>query len=945
MKTIIIAGLLLFFQLTMLAQTPLAEKLYFQADSMMSSGDLNRAATAWSAYLKVAEAKRKGIAYSKLGACYFNLYENDSAIKYMNLSIAEKSKDSAPTDTTFLKDHAILGFIYRYELRELRKALRHYEAERRIIETNPELVTQGQRYQNFYNLATTNRLLEDFNRALNYAYSALDASRNDPDAKPYHQANCYAVIANALNNIGRFEEAVRYYDLKINSNIEQNGPKSATLALDYYNQGVNLNDLNKPGEAITVFNKALRLIRSGDEDLESSIYIGIATAFRLKSDANKTITFLEKAIAISPELSEDRALAYRQYALLHENNGQFDEALEKYQQAFKALIPGYNRTELKDSPEIFNLTSDPLAFELLSYQARCWLMKYRATQLLTALQNAHTSYEKLDKLTDSFRKNYVLESSRLHFQKKNHSNYEKTIEVVYELYHATEDPSYLAEAWLLIEQNKSLLLLENVLIAEKFNDLGIPDSIQDNMAGYSKALLSAQKSLNSCEVDQSCSQDSIIAIRQKITTHEELLRASRRLIETNFPEYHSFASSDELKTLADLKAELGEQQLLLNYFAGEDYYYFIATSKEFTRIGRVQRSKTFDQNLYSFLDEISGRTLQDISLKQAYQNYVTSAYALYSKLLKDLLESSHFNELIIIPDGSLAGVPFEALISQMPDSENTAFNSLNYLIKSQKVNYGFSATLWARNMQLHQRPLKLDVTAFGTSLSSNKAGLARLDAVKEEFTAIAKIKGSKLFSDEQATVSNFRSTVGEAPMIHLALHNLNDYENPLNSQLIFNRDESSGNGSLFLYDIFNMKMKPSLVVLSGCETGVGKWQKGEGTYHMGRAFLFHGNPALVMSLWKVSDGATAKIMSTFYQKLSKESTTSQAIHDAKLAYLQTADGITAHPRNWAAFISMGQISAEHKKIDVRLLAITSILLLAVLVFALRKKRAAKLAKL
>lgn len=940
MKTIIIAGLLLLFQLELRAQSLQADQLYFRADSLMKAGDLKAATGAWKDYLKAGQKSKKGLAYSKLGACYFNLYQSDSAISYMKLAIAEKSGSNDPTDTTFLKDHAILGYIYRYEVHETRKALKHYEAERRIIESNPGLITPGQRYQNFYNLATTNRLLEDFDRALNYAYSALDASRNDPDARPHHQPNCYTVIANALNNTSRFEEAAEYYELKIASNIEQNGPQSNTLALDYYNQGINIIGLDRPDEAIAVFSKALKLTPEENESRQSSIYIGMATAHRLRGETNQAIRLLEKAIALSPAISTKRALAYRQYALLYEDSDEHDQALGKYQKAFEALAPNYKETSLQSSPEIVNLLTEPLAFEVLGYQARCWLKKYRKTDDLAALQNAYTSYQKLDKLTDSYRQNFVLESSRLYFQNRNHSNYESTIEVIYELYEASENPIYLEEAWMMIEKTKSLLLLENVLLAEKYTNLGIPDSIQENIAVASKTLLNAQKTLNGCELQKNCEQDQIISVRQTISLQEEQLRVLRKSIEVNFPEYHSFTSDNELKSLPAIKAELRSKQLMINYFAGEHYYYFVAASNKFAHLGRIEKTNGFTQNLNSFLSEISGETLQNIPLKGAFENYITSAYSLYCDLIKEQFAADQFSEWIIIPDGRLSGIPFEALISRMPENpDQTAFNTLHYLINSHQINYGFSATLWSRNLALNKRAQKLEVMAFGTSLASGNVQLAKLGAVEEEFNAIAQIKGSRLFADEGATVSNFRSNISEASMIHLALHNINDYDNPLNSQLIFNKEESLANNSLYLHEIFNMKMKPSLVVLSGCETGLGKWQQGEGTYHMGRAFLFHGNPALIMSLWRVSDASTANIMGSFYKRLSENSSSPEAIREAKLAYLQNADGITGHPRNWAAFISMGQIRAVHKKIDAWLIAITSILFLSVLIFTLQKKKA------
>lgn len=941
MKLFCVAAFLLLIHFSLPAQKTSAS-LFSEADSAMKSRNLELATSLWKVFLETNQGdNRKGIAYSKLGACYFNLYANDSAIKYMNLSIAEKSKTSQSRDTTFLRDHAILGYIYRYEINQARKALKHYEAERLIIEANPEVVTEGQRYQNFYNLATTNRLLEDFDRGLNYAYRALDATMKDPNARPHHLPNCYAVIANVLNNTQRYEEAEEYYELKISSNIKLNGSESPSLSLDYYNLAVNSNDRNKPREAVAIFKKGLDLIRLNTENpnLESSIYIGLGRSYRLMNDFEKSVMYLKKAIGLAPEISSDRALAYRQYALYHEVQGQYDLAIDKYQLAFASLIPGFQAIKPEDSPEIVDLLTQPLAYEILSYKANCWLRKYRTTQDMADLENAFKAYKKLDQSTDGYRQNFVLESSRLHFQKKNHRNYERSIEVVYEMYRHSQNEAYLKQAWLLIEKNKSLLLLENVLRAEKYTNLGIPDSIQEQMTIASKTLLNAQKDLNSCELKKDCEQDEIISIRQVISLEEERLRSVKRKIEKSFPEYYSFTSDSELQSPETIQAALKEDQLLINYFAGADYYYFVAVSDTKSSLGRIENDQGFDDELFRFLEEISGETLQSTSIKNALEQYSTSAYSLYNKLIKDHFDIARYSELIIIPDGDLAGVPFEALISKAPHFESGDFHQLQYLLKTHRINYGFSATLWSKNMTVNGRPQSLELMAFGTSQVSNRPDLVRLSAIEKELNTISRIEGSTLFSQKEATAENFRTNAPGANMIHLALHNVNDYENPLNSQLVFSADTNTKDGSLYLYEVFNLKMNPSLVVLSGCETGVGKWQKGEGTYHMGRAFLFHGNPALVMSLWRVSDATTAQIMGSFYSNLQQDVSSAESIHQAKLAYLEKADGITAHPRNWAAFISIGQVRAESKKIDAWIIIVASIILLLIIGLKTRQKTA------
>jgi CHAT domain-containing protein len=112
-------------------------------------------------------------------------------------------------------------------------------------------------------------------------------------------------------------------------------------------------------------------------------------------------------------------------------------------------------------------------------------------------------------------------------------------------------------------------------------------------------------------------------------------------------------------------------------------------------------------------------------------------------------------------------------------------------------------------------------------------------------------------------------------------------------------------GLLQMYEIFNMKLNADLVVLSACETGLGKDVKGEGLIGLTRAFLYAGTPSVVVSLWKVEDRSTADLMVRFYRhlkggKLSK----AEALRQAQLELIR--EGKFTHPYHWAPFVLVGK---------------------------------------
>jgi hypothetical protein len=103
------------------------------------------------------------------------------------------------------------------------------------------------------------------------------------------------------------------------------------------------------------------------------------------------------------------------------------------------------------------------------------------------------------------------------------------------------------------------------------------------------------------------------------------------------------------------------------------------------------------------------------------------------------------------------------------------------------------------------------------------------------------------------------------------MHGEADFDNPKFGHLIFTNVgvDALEESLLYHYEIANLDLNAQLAVLSACETGVGKYEAGEGVFSLARSFMYAGVPSIVMSLWKVNDQSTSQIMPLFYQNLSK----------------------------------------------------------------------------
>jgi CHAT domain-containing protein len=164
---------------------------------------------------------------------------------------------------------------------------------------------------------------------------------------------------------------------------------------------------------------------------------------------------------------------------------------------------------------------------------------------------------------------------------------------------------------------------------------------------------------------------------------------------------------------------------------------------------------------------------------------------------------------------------------------------------------------------------------------------------------------------KSATEQLFRTLASSYGILHLSMHAWTDDAEPLLSGLIFSEDheDSTYDGRLYAHEIFQLKLPASMVVLSGCNTGIGSFTRGEGIASLAKAFRFAGTQTTVMSLWKVPDESTAIIMKAFYQHLKNGDHKDVALKNAKLDYLASvAEPELRRPYYWAGFVLMGDTS-------------------------------------
>jgi CHAT domain-containing protein len=265
--------------------------------------------------------------------------------------------------------------------------------------------------------------------------------------------------------------------------------------------------------------------------------------------------------------------------------------------------------------------------------------------------------------------------------------------------------------------------------------------------------------------------------------------------------------------------------------------------------------------------------------------------------------------LIVVPDGPLHGLPFEALPS---------IRGRGSLLEDFAVSYVPSATLFvalrAARESAAPRTLLALANPTGGAEASQSASLRRfyekeglraggLPYAGREARALAQWAGigSEIYVGEEATESRAKQKLSDFGILHFATHGLVSERYPARSALRL-AAQGGEDGFLQAREIANLRVAAEMVVLSGCRTARGRVLAGEGPQSLARAFFQAGAPTVVASLWDVGDEATARLMQLFYAGLAAGHPRTEALREAKLTLKREARPSS----EWAAFVLLGE---------------------------------------
>lgn len=368
---------------------------------------------------------------------------------------------------------------------------------------------------------------------------------------------------------------------------------------------------------------------------------------------------------------------------------------------------------------------------------------------------------------------------------------------------------------------------------------------------------------------------------------------------------------------ADLVKELDPKTVVLEYSLGrEASYVFVVTPEGIRELPLAGRAQI----------EAVARKL--FAAWSAQRDSPADCEALSRMLLGPVREEIRGKRVVVVPDGALAYIPFDALFVSpgrrlIETNEVTAVVSLSSLklvrertrdrLQASKLVAVFADPVFNRSdPRVRPDPKTPGQIVRGAVLSSaaGDAGLAdleRLVSSRREAAAISALApGEQHWEalDFDAGLDAVRDPkLADFRIVHFATHGLMNSRDPRLSGLVFSLVDRQGrpqNGFLQADEVANLKLGADLVVLSACQTALGKELRGEGLLGLARAFMYAGAPRVIASLWRVADSASTDLMSGFYQALlGAHVPAGEALRSAKLRLMRNP--LRSAPYYWAGF--------------------------------------------
>lgn len=794
--------------------------------------------------------------------------------------------------------------------------------------------------------------------AVEVAQKNVALARETGDKKVLEQA--LNSLAGTLGESGRYEESLRYFYEGLAVAREMGDATMQYMSL--LNIGEAYVRSGDPDEAEAPLQEALKRAHElkGTDPLSppakkatEMALLNLGSMEIARQHYQAALKYYEQVHASRPESPLWVVTALAGMAEVHERLGGAREAIDLLQEAIPLAEKGasgllYARlvSHLGANQESLGHLEDALASQnralAFIHQAGGnpdyeWQIETRIGHVQRALGRHEEALEHYRKSIDGIEhlRSVALntEEGRAGVLAKSRETYAETADLLYELHRANEA---LATA----ERGRARAFLDT--LAE--SRIGLADELSPEQRKREDAILTrisaAQKGLwtGNISVGEKRKHEAELTSAEEDLEelHVDLRRSNPRYASIEYPEP---VSLDQIQSQL-----LDNRTALVEYLLGDSRSLVWVVTKGGFEAFVLPPRKEIEEQVTAYRKALS-EPPSTLTVHRSLAEIDRLGSRLYRSIFEPVqVAVGEARSLIIVPDGSLEYLPFEALVtgSRHPPSGEIR---LSYLAEKTAIVYGPSASALAAVRGMNRErvaPAKM-LLAFGdpaTTFSSTPApgaptsqvgvsdprtrgqspaeayaergfSLARLPHTRDEVLAIGKLfpaSQRQVFLGDEAREERVKSEkLDNYRFIHFASHGFLDEMKPGRSGILLSRaPQSADDGILHMGEIMRLRMNADLVTLSACSTGLGKLVNGEGILGLTRAIFYAGARNVAVSLWNVDDSATATLMESFYRSLNHRLSQNEAMRQAKLTLLRSPQALWRHPYFWAAFVIEGE---------------------------------------
>ena len=870
----------------------------------------------------VRNVKQESIVLNNLGSVYARIGESKKALEYFSQALPLKRViGDRKSEANTLHN---MGFA-NSQLAQLQTALDYYNQalplRRATGDRLGESITLNSMGSVYYKLG-------ELQKALEYHSQGLALSRALADRR--NEAVTLHNVGLVHSQLGEMQKALEYYNQALPLRRAVGDRYGEAYTLD--SMGSVYVALGENQKALEYHNQSLQLRRAvGDKYGESYALSNIGSVYHRLGKIPEAIDYSNQALRLRQAIGDRRgeALALRNIGFTYGELNEYEKAREYYTKALALFrVVGDRNSEA-------NVLGD-LA---------------RVARHHKNLNEAKDLIETSLGIVESTRSAVSSQELRTSYMTTKRDSYDFYVDLLMQLHQDQPSAGHDQMALRASEQARARTLLDLLTEARIDVHKGVDPVLKEKEKASLARISEIQAQFFRAHSQPKPDSSKITALESELKKANE----EREQLETEIRQKHPRYAELQYPAPLNLKAIqqlLDGKTVMLEYYLEKDASFLFAISKHNFLAARLPAGSILTNEVKSLRDAVANPN------RLALSNYLQKARSLYQKLVEPaakLLTDKH--TLIIVPDGILYYLPFEILLQS--DTARKAQNDLSqlkFLIRDFAVSYVPSATVLANLRTYDQKtqtgrktflaygdpvygktdPEQTDPVqaAIRSAFDEQKPWqLQRLPASRSEVERIGRLYQPEqiaVFLGEQANEANVKAgdRLGQYTYIHFAVHGLLNENKPQYSGLVLSlpRNESSKmrvggeaannvkdtprpteveDGFLQMYEIFNLKLNADLVVLSACETGLGKEVKGEGLIGLTRAFLYAGAPSLIVSLWKIQDRSTAELMVELYRALKNgRLSKAEALRQSKLALIQKRQ--LAHPYYWAGFVLMGQ---------------------------------------